>query len=150
MADGTRFSVGTGFSDAERTSPPAIGEVITYRYQELSNGGVPRFPSYVSVRHDVRLPEPVAPVAAVSRAENPPPSVAPNAGKRRFELVEGTSSRFWEIEVSGADLVVAFGRIGTAGQTNTKTFATVDTANLEAAKLVVEKTAKGYREISPA
>jgi DNA ligase-1 len=54
--DGTRFSVGTGFSDAEREAPPPIGAVITFRYQELSTGGVPRFPSFVGVRTDVRWP----------------------------------------------------------------------------------------------
>ena len=47
LADGTQFSVGTGFSDRERGTPPAIGSVITFRYQELSDAGVPRFPSYV-------------------------------------------------------------------------------------------------------
>jgi DNA ligase-1 len=46
LEDGTRFDVGTGFSDAERTSPPPIGSLITFRYQELSEGGVPRFPAY--------------------------------------------------------------------------------------------------------
>ena len=53
LADGTRFSVGTGFSDAEREAPPPIGSLITFRYQELSDGGVPRFPSYVGVRADL-------------------------------------------------------------------------------------------------
>jgi DNA ligase 1 len=48
-ADGTRFAVGTGLSDAERGSPPPVGSVITFRYQELSDGGVPRFPSFVRV-----------------------------------------------------------------------------------------------------
>ena len=52
MADGTQFSVGTGFSDAERENPPAVGSLITFRYQELSEGGVPRFPSYVGMRED--------------------------------------------------------------------------------------------------
>jgi DNA ligase-1 len=52
LEDGTRFSVGTGFSDAERSAPPAIGTIVTFRYQELSDGGVPRFPSYVGVRAD--------------------------------------------------------------------------------------------------
>jgi DNA ligase-1 len=47
LSDGTQFSVGTGFSDKERESPPAIGATITFRYQELSDGGVPRFPSFV-------------------------------------------------------------------------------------------------------
>jgi DNA ligase-1 len=53
LPNGKRFSVGTGFSDAERGDPPAVGTVITFRYQELSDDGVPRFPSYVGVRDDV-------------------------------------------------------------------------------------------------
>jgi DNA ligase-1 len=56
MPNGTQFAVGTGLSDAERSHPPAIGSIITYRYQELSDGGVPRFPSYVGVRHDFAWP----------------------------------------------------------------------------------------------
>ncbi|WP_224363580.1 DNA ligase [Hyalangium versicolor] len=52
LRNGTRFSVGTGLSDAERGNPPALGSIITFRYQELSNDGVPRFPSYVGVRID--------------------------------------------------------------------------------------------------
>jgi DNA ligase-1 len=44
--------VGTGFSDAEREQPPPIGSFVTFRFQELSDGGVPRFPSYlVGQRH---------------------------------------------------------------------------------------------------
>ena len=49
LPDGTRFSVGTGFSDAERGNPPALGSTITFRYQELTDGGVPRFPSYLGI-----------------------------------------------------------------------------------------------------
>jgi DNA ligase-1 len=53
LANGTQFAVGTGFSDAQRERPPAIGSVITFRYQELTDGGVPRFPSFVRERSDV-------------------------------------------------------------------------------------------------
>lgn len=56
MPNGTRFAVGTGLSDAERKSPPSVGSIITYRYQELSDGGVPRFPSYVGIRTDFAWP----------------------------------------------------------------------------------------------
>lgn len=56
MPGGTQFSVGTGLSDAERRAPPPVGSIITYRYQELSDGGVPRFPSYVGIRHDFAWP----------------------------------------------------------------------------------------------
>ncbi len=53
LPNGKQFSVGTGLSDAERQAPPAIGETITFRYQELTDGGIPRFPSYLGVRHDL-------------------------------------------------------------------------------------------------
>jgi len=53
LPNGTRFKVGTGLSDAERDSPPALGEIITVRYQELTDAGVPRFPSYLGVRADI-------------------------------------------------------------------------------------------------
>lgn len=52
LPNGTEFSVGTGLSDAQRESPPTIGATITFRYQELTEGGVPRFPSFVSVRSE--------------------------------------------------------------------------------------------------
>jgi DNA ligase-1 len=50
LADGTDFAIGTGFSDREREKPPGMGATVTFRYQELSDAGVPRFPSYVGVR----------------------------------------------------------------------------------------------------
>jgi DNA ligase-1 len=56
LPNGTRFSVGSGLTDAERESPPALGSVITFRYQELSRDGVPRFPTYVGVRLDYAWP----------------------------------------------------------------------------------------------
>lgn len=49
LEDGTQFSIGTGFSDAERAAPPAVGATVTFRYQELTDAGVPRFPSFVRV-----------------------------------------------------------------------------------------------------
>lgn len=52
LSDGTTFSVGTGFTDAQREHPPTVGSLITFRYQELSDRGVPRFPSFVRSRSD--------------------------------------------------------------------------------------------------
>ncbi len=53
LPDGTEFAVGTGLTDRERENPPPIGSIITFRYQELSDGGVPRFPSFVRMRPHV-------------------------------------------------------------------------------------------------
>jgi DNA ligase-1 len=54
LPDGTKFSVGTGFSDNQRENPPQVGSTITFRYQELTDGGVPRFPSFVREHIDQR------------------------------------------------------------------------------------------------
>jgi len=66
--------------------------------------------------------------------------------KRYFEFVGGTSAKFWEIATSGNEVRVRFGPIGTEGQTQVKTLADADTAIKHAEKLIVSKTAKGYRE----
>jgi DNA ligase-1 len=51
MPNGKTFSVGSGFTDKERENPPKIGATITYRYQELTKDGIPRFPTFVEVRN---------------------------------------------------------------------------------------------------
>lgn len=48
-APGVRFKIGTGLSDAQRSSPPPVGSVVTYRYRGLTDAGVPRFASLVQV-----------------------------------------------------------------------------------------------------
>ncbi|MGZ8217810.1 DUF4132 domain-containing protein [Methylomagnum sp.] len=67
---------------------------------------------------------------------------------RRFELIEGTASKFWQIQVEDTELTVTFGRIGTSGQTKPKTFVSNALALAEKTKLIKEKTGKGYKEIS--
>lgn len=48
--DGQVFHIGTGFSDAQRSQPPALGQRITYVYRGVTEGGVPRFASFVRER----------------------------------------------------------------------------------------------------
>jgi len=161
LADGTTFSVGTGFSDKQRETPPAAGSTITFRYQELSDGGVPRFPSFVRVRGDVAQPAAsAAPAKAKSAsmksaaapkapgAEAPAKAAANASNARYFEFVEGTSSKFWEISIDGCDVTVRYGRIGTDGQSKTKTFGDEAAAQSHADNLIEEKTDKGYVESS--
>jgi len=47
------FHVGTGFSDAQRKKPPKKGDVITFKFQEVSKNGHPRFPVFLRVRGDL-------------------------------------------------------------------------------------------------
>lgn len=50
--DGVRFRLGTGFTDAQRDLPPAVGEWVTYRFRGVNESGVPRFASFVRLRTD--------------------------------------------------------------------------------------------------
>ena len=47
---GIEFSLGSGLSDAVRRAPPPVGTIITYRYREVTERGIPRFASYHRVR----------------------------------------------------------------------------------------------------
>lgn len=75
----TRFKVGSGLTDDRRVNPPAvsckglrvvprfraqplapspqIGSIITYRFQELTQQKIPRFPTFVGERFDVDGPK---------------------------------------------------------------------------------------------
>jgi DNA ligase-1 len=237
LANGVQFSVGTGLKDAERNQPPAIGTWITFRYQELHEGGVPRFPVYVGVRKDggsaalpatpslaarsveptresialcyestvweadrvgnsitLRFgsgtiktttrnfateaeaseafaemvaekrddgfsepgtameaanpappaPVPVAPVATITPVT--PASATLTAGRRYFEFIEGTSSKFWEVWREGIEVRTRYGRIGSAGTVTVKSFADEVAAEKGMDRLIREKTGKGYQE----
>lgn len=52
MPDGREFLLGTGFSDAQRREPPAIGTTVTYRYRDLTGKGMPRFASFLRIRNE--------------------------------------------------------------------------------------------------
>jgi len=49
LQDGTEFRVSSGMTDALRRDPPAVGTVFTFKYQHLTDAGVPRFPSFYRV-----------------------------------------------------------------------------------------------------
>jgi len=163
LPDGTDFAIGTGFSDRERENPPGVGSTVTFRYQELSEAGVPRFPSWVGVRIDA------APIAvsapATSAISNAPASpvpgapasvIATNAGSasnaasasspRYCEFVEGASSKFWEVTQAGSEMTTRWGRIGSNGQSKTKAFADDQAAANTVTRLIEEKTGEGYVE----
>ncbi len=50
LPDGQRFALGTGFTDAQRESPPPVGSIVTYRYRDRTLRGLPRFASFLRVR----------------------------------------------------------------------------------------------------
>lgn len=50
--EGLRFRLGGGFSDVQRRDPPAIGSLVTYRYNGLNASGLPRHARFLRVRED--------------------------------------------------------------------------------------------------
>ena len=67
--------------------------------------------------------------------------------KRSFELLDGKSAKFWEIEVEGTSHTVRYGKLGAKGTTKTKSFADTDKCQKSADKLIAAKTKKGYVEV---
>lgn len=67
--------------------------------------------------------------------------------RQRYELVEGTSAKFWEIERDGASVTVRYGRLGSSAVEKTKTHASVAAAEKEERTLVADKTKKGYGRV---
>ena len=173
MPSGTRFSAGTGLSDEERRNPPPVGSIITYRYQELSNDGVPRFPSYVGIRDDVAFPprpaEPaqlraVAPNAATTRTrENaaqapraapaapiPTATATSNAATAPEELRYRRFSRdgqSWEIALDGKLHRVRRALSAGGLETAMSTFPTSVAAWRDADLRIREKLEAGYAEV---
>jgi len=139
LLDGTQFSVGTGFSDAQREAPPAVGSVITFRYQELSDGGVPRFPSFLRQRDDSPISQ-----SDIDRALQRADEQA--SAPRYFIYEDDKSSKFWEVTVDHTDVTVRYGKLGANGTRKTKSFDDPDDAATHALSLIDKKTSKGYLE----
>jgi len=139
MANGVRFEIGTGFTDAQRDRPPPIGATVTFVYQDLTENCLPRFASYRGIRADLPVTDHIPPI----QGDIMPTSTI----KRRFEFIGGSSDKFWEIGVNGSEVEVRFGRNGTSGQTTTKTFPDSAAAEKHADKLIREKLGKGYCEV---
>lgn len=51
LDSGKQFKIGSGFSDKQRKEPPAIGSIITFKYYGFTAKGIPRFASFLRVKH---------------------------------------------------------------------------------------------------
>ena len=69
---------------------------------------------------------------------------------QRLEYLDDKSSKFWEIRVSGSDTEVRYGKIGTTGQAQTKSYDSPEAAQKSADKLIAEKIKGGYHQDLPA
>jgi len=140
LLQGQEVAEETGHEDDEE---PAEQVVPAVSEKASSTGSVPPQPSQKSPPAGRAMPKSVAPPPLPAP---PSASVSMPGSVRHFEFIGGASKKFWEISQSGNSLTVRFGRIGTAGQTQTKTFADEARAKREAATLTAEKLKKGYVE----
>ena len=62
---------------------------------------------------------------------------------QRFEFNDDKSRKFWQVAQTGGELHIAWGKIGTTGQSQVKAFDTEAQADAAKAKLIAEKTGKG-------
>ncbi len=94
--------------------------------------------------------KPNAKAAKPAAAPKPAPAAGASksgaSGARYFEFVEGSSSKFWEIQLDGSSFTTRYGKIGTDGQQSLKEYDSPAKAKVEYDKLVAEKTKKGYAE----
>jgi len=70
--------------------------------------------------------------------------------KRELVYMDAKSSKFWNIELADNTHTVTYGRIGTEGQTLTKTFPDPAAAQKDMEKLIREKLGKGYVDAAAA
>ena len=56
----------------------------------------------------------------------------------------GEAHKFFEVSVSGSQVSVSYGAIGTSGQNATRSFASSSAAQAEAAKMIASRKRKGY------
>ncbi len=66
--------------------------------------------------------------------------------KKHLKYIDGSSDKFWQIETSANQLTVTYGRNGTSGTSQTKTFGSDEECEKAAEKLLAEKVKKGYSE----
>jgi predicted DNA-binding WGR domain protein len=86
--------------------------------------------------------------SAVARKSSKKPAASKASAKREFHFVSGSSSKFWTIELKGTEFEITYGKLGAAGRPQTKEFASEEKARAAAEKLIEEKMAKGYAEVS--
>ncbi len=84
--------------------------------------------------------------ALSSGGATPKAAAASKPTKRYFEFIAGTSSKFWEVGGEGVEMTTRYGKIGSNGQSSTKTFDSPEKAAAETAKIIAKKVKEGYVE----
>ncbi|TCD11118.1 WGR domain-containing protein [Pedobacter frigidisoli] len=108
------------------------------------------------IEENLELPtfDKISPVENPNQEEENSPKAAPKSEPiigyeqlifDRLVYSDMGSNKFWESATEESKLIIRFGRIGTKGQVNIKTFSSPEIAQKEREKLVKEKLGKGYK-----
>lgn len=130
-------------AEAQKAHDKLVAEKLGKGYAETTKGAAAPAPAGKKAAAE-KLP---APAKGAAKSAGTKSATAPAKGrKREFQFSSGSSSKFWAIELNGKSFDVTFGRLGTAGTTQTKSFPSEEVAQKNYDKLIEEKTAKGYVE----
>jgi DNA ligase-1 len=50
LNNGIVFNLGGGFSNIQRENPPKIGDIVTFKYYDLTKNSKPKFASFLRIR----------------------------------------------------------------------------------------------------
>lgn len=70
-----------------------------------------------------------------------------NVQFEKFVFTDDASNKFWEVAIADNKLIVRFGKVGSRGQTQVKTFESGEKAEKEKERLLAEKLKKGYKKV---
>ncbi|EGO8360458.1 WGR domain-containing protein, partial [Escherichia coli] len=65
---------------------------------------------------------------------------------KSFIYQDDKSHKFWAVEQQGNELHISWGKVGTNGQSQVKSFADAAAAEKAELKLIAEKVKKGYEQ----
>jgi uncharacterized protein (TIGR02996 family) len=142
---------------AKKEYDKIVAEKVKKGYALVGGGA----PAAVVAAAPAPAPQAAKPISSAAQASSAPaaaakPAAAPGAavsaamaeGKVRYELVEGSSNKFWEISLDGESFSTTYGKIGTSGQSTTKDFDDEAQAQDAYDKIVAEKVKTGYKLVS--
>jgi predicted DNA-binding WGR domain protein len=138
-----------GKSTGEATDEDEEEKVVTEPEERLTSEPADEESSASTQNLDIAddgAPEQLAVELASQSISMLPADLICSGEARRFEFQGDGSQKFWEITVTGSGHTVRFGRIGTLGQSQTKSFSSEVAAQNEARRLIAGKLRKGYRE----
>jgi cell wall assembly regulator SMI1/predicted DNA-binding WGR domain protein len=133
------FSHETG---PENVASPGLAEYLSLIADGFESGAGPVNGSYIDWHQERGMPRSAFSVPSKASGKEA-------TARRYFEFTAGTSNKFWEIVQEGSTMTTRYGKIGTNGQSTTKSFDSPEKAAAETAKMIAKKVKEGYVEKTP-